>query len=46
MACFLSVLLFVFALATPAVAQTCQTIFLPNNKVVICCTAGSVTTCY
>jgi len=27
-------------------AQGCQTIFLPDGRMVICCTSGSVTTCF
>ncbi len=38
-------LLLLLVLSAPATAQTCQTIMLPDGRIIVCCTSGSITTC-
>lgn len=42
----LAVLLFVPFLMGAARAQGCQTIFLPDGRMLICCTTGGITSCF
>ena len=37
---------FVAAAQPPQPQPPCQTIFLPDGRMVICCTSGTVTTCF
>ena len=37
---------FVAAAQPPPPPPPCQTIFLPDGRMVICCTSGTVTTCF